>query len=349
MTKLNVKFVVENAQELWGKIRWNNTPQCKCGCTEYYATGDGRYKCKECGYVYSDTANTILQNSKLEKWQWLVAMYAFSVNKSISLRELANMIGVSNVTAWRVQQKLRKYMLMDKVEVSGEVMMDEAHIGGWSGMHLNKKMEYMRANNFICKNDKYYDKRAILAASSEKKHHILSIINKDNKCVIRHIKGQITKSVIRQIVKEYNITHIISDESKLYQGIKGVTVEQSNHSKHIFMTKEGHTSNACENRFSWVKRIINGYHTHTSEKYLQLYLAQIAFKINNKDLTPYDRFIKLGRLCCSRYISNEEVFNYDFTEGIDYPTNNNEELVNEILNSGLVSEVSIKSKRYYRK
>jgi hypothetical protein len=116
------------------------------------------------------------------------------------------------------------------------------------------------------------------------------------------------------------------------------------------MTKEGHTSNACENRFSWVKRIINGYHTHTSEKYLQLYLAQIAFKINNRDLSVYDRFIKLGRLCCSsRYISNVEVMNYDFTTGIDYPTNNNEELVDKILECGLVSEVSVKSKRYYRK
>ena len=55
MTKLNVKFVVENAQDLWQKIRWNNTPlpQCKCGCTEYYATGDGVYNAKA-GYVSSD-------------------------------------------------------------------------------------------------------------------------------------------------------------------------------------------------------------------------------------------------------------------------------------------------------
>lgn len=346
MQKLNVKFVVENAEKLWNEIRWNNQPKCKCGCTDYYATGDGRFKCKECGYVYSDTANTILQGSKLEKWQWLVAMYTFTTNKSISVRELANVIGVSHVSAWRMQHKLRMYMGMEEIPMSGEVMIDEAHVGGWSGMHLNKKMEYMRKNNFLCPQDKYYSKRAIFAASSEKKHHILAMVNGGNKCIIKHIKGQITKSVIKQIVKEYGITHIISDESKLYQGIKGVTCEQSNHSKHIFMTTGGHTSNACENRFSWVKRILNGYHTHTSEKYLQLYLYQRMFMVNNRDLTNYDRFIKLGRLCCSRYISNADVMNYDFTEGINYPNNDNTEFINEILSLGIVSVVEDKSRRY---
>ena len=51
------------------------------------------------------------------------------------------------------------------------------------------------------------------------------------------------------------------------------------------MTKGGHTSNACENRFSWVKRIISGYHTRVTEKYLQLYLNQRMFMVNNRDIS----------------------------------------------------------------
>ena len=101
-------------------------------------------------------------------------------------------------------------------------------------------------------------------------------------------------------------SHIISDESHLYRGIKGVT-EQSNHSKHIYMTAGGHTSNPCENRFSWVKRIVGAYHTHTSERYLQLYLNQIIFKMNNRDLTATEiyevRWVVLSEICITeRYI-----------------------------------------------
>lgn len=326
--KLTIKTIISNSNEIWSKII--GTPKCsRCSSEEYYQLKDGRYKCKECGKIYSDRTNTILQGSKLDKWQWLVAMYVMCVNKGISLRELANTIGVTNVTAWKMQHKLRMYMGEDRYDMSGTAIIDEAHIGGWSGMHLKKKIEYMINHNYMEKGERYR-KEAILAASSEKKEHIISIVNSDNKCLIKHIKGQVTKSVIRQIVKQYGITHIISDESKLYQHIKGVSVEQCNHSKNNFMTTGGHTSNACENRFSWVKRIINGYHTRATEKYLQLYLNQRMFMVNNRDLSIEDRIIKLGKLCCMKYISNNEVMNYDYTQDITYPQDNTNELINQI-------------------
>ena len=326
--KLTIQTIITNSNEIWKEII--GVPKCsRCGSENYYQLGDGRYKCKECGKIYSDRTNTILQGSKLDKWQWLVAMYVMCVNKGISLRELANTIGVTNVTAWKMQHKLRMYMGEDRYDMSGTAIIDEAHIGGWSGMHLKKKIEYMINHNYMERGEKYR-KEAILAASSEKKEHIISIVNSDNKCLIKHIKGQVTKSVIRQIVKQYGITHIISDESKLYQGIKGVSVEQSNHSKHIFMTTGGHTSNACENRFSWVKRIINGYHTRATEKYLQLYLNQRMFMVNNRDISVYDRLIKLGKLCCMKNITNNEVINYDYTKDITYPIDNTNELIDQI-------------------
>jgi transposase-like protein len=250
--KLTIQTIITNSNEIWKEII--GVPKCsRCGSENYYQLGDGRYKCKECGKIYSDRTNTILQGSKLDKWQWLVAMYVMCVNKGISLRELANTIGVTNVTAWKMQHKLRMYMGEDRYDMSGVVMVDEAHIGGWSGMHLKKKIDYMVAHNYMERGEKYR-KEAILAASSEKKEHIISIVNADNKCLIKHIKGQVTKSVIRQIVKKYGITHIISDESKLYQGIKGVTVEQSNHSKHIFI----HTFKKLKLKiFFWFSRFFN--------------------------------------------------------------------------------------------
>ena len=350
--KINIAYIIQNEEKLWKQIRWgqsDSTPKCKCGCTELYHTADSRYKCKSCGYVFSETANTILQNSKLPKWKWLFAIYTLTAQRSISVRELAAMISVSNSSAWLMLQKIRYYMSLDSVDMSGVVCLDEAHIGGWSGMHLKKKIEYMVEHNYMTKGEPYR-KEAILAASSEKKQHILCGVNADGKAKVTHIKGQITKYIVKQVVKQNGITHIISDESQLYRGIKGVTTEQCNHSKHIYMTKGGHTSNPCENRFSWVKRIVGAYHTHTSERYLQLYLNQIIFKMNNRDLTVADRFMKLGGLCCQKYVSQKDILKYDYTDGLCYPKVDEVDW-DEVVRSfgGLVRCIEHKHKRYIGK
>ena len=106
--KLNIIYISKNADQLWKKLRWENlVPTCKCGCTETYSTGDNRYKCKKCGYTFSDTSNTILQNSKLGKDKWLCAIFMLCSQKSISVRELASTIGVSKSSAWLMLQKIR--------------------------------------------------------------------------------------------------------------------------------------------------------------------------------------------------------------------------------------------------
>lgn len=346
--KINISYIIKNEEKLWSAIRWgeNNSPKCKCGCADLYHTADSRFKCKSCGYVFSDTANTILQNSKLKKWQWLFAIYTLTAQRSISVRELASLLSVSKSTAWLMLQKIRYYMSLDNVDMSGVVCLDEAHIGGWSGMHLKKKIEYMVEHNYMRKGERYR-KEAILAASSNKKQHILCGVNAVGKAKITHIKGQITKDIILQVVKQNNITHIISDESHLYRGIKGVTTEQCNHSKHIYMTTGGHSSNPCENRFSWVKRIVGCYHTHTADRYLQLYLNQIMFKMNNRDMAVAERFMKLGGLCCQKAVSYKDVLNYDYTDGLIYQVKEEVDWDEVVMSAGgLVESVEVKKKVY---
>jgi hypothetical protein len=116
------------------------------------------------------------------------------------------------------------------------------------------------------------------------------------------------------------------------------------------MTESGHTSNPCENRFSWVKRIVGCYHTHTSERYLQLYLNQIIFKMNNKDLSVAERFMKLGGLCCQQYVSHKDILKYDYTDGMCYPKVDEVDW-DEIVDSfgGLVTKIEHKHKVYIGK
>ena len=312
---MNIKFLTENADQIWHRLRWQDGIKCvECGSDEYYELGDGRYKCKKCGKIFSDTTNTLLHHSHLDKWQWLWGIYKMSNSKGISTIELAKDLNVNYTTAHIMQQKIR-YAMDENKGLSGSVRMDEAYIGGWSAMHFKKKMKYLESNDYLDE-DGRYTKSTLLAAVSKKKHHIVSIVGEDGYTKLIHTPNPITKDIIKQILKKYDkgIDMLVTDESYLYRGLK-YKVEQSNHTKAVFITKSGLSSNVCENRFSWVKRKWNGIYTHTSEKYLQLYLNQMSFAINNKEKTVQERFETLCVLCAKTHVTVQQIRDFDYLKG----------------------------------
>lgn len=347
MQKLSINFIILHADDLWAEIRWREGIKCvDCGSSGYYKLKDGRYKCKDCGRIYSDTTNTLLHHSKLPKWKWIWALYKMSSSKGVSNKELSLDIGVDYHTAHLLQHKVRYLMNQDGYKLSGKVCMDEAYLGGWVGMHFNRKMDFLRKNHFIVDEGKRYEKKNILAAVSKKKFHIVSLVDSEGRTKILHTPNPITKDIIEQILERYTekLDLLVTDESRLYSSLKGIRVESSNHSKNIFMTSGGHTSNPCENRFSWVKRKWNGIYTHTSEKYLQLYLNQMAFTVTYKDS---DRFKILLGLCSSNksYVPNNTILNFNYLEHYNFRDVYKEELeqARKILDGNcLVSKVTTK-------
>lgn len=305
--------IFTNANEIWYNIRWKNGVHCvECNSSDYYKLKDGRYKCKKCGKIFSDTSGTMLHNSKIGTEKWLYAIWKMSNSKGISTIELSKDIEVTYKTAWMMQQKIRYAMKLDYINLNGITRMDEAYIGGWSGMHFNKKMNFMRSKGFISKDATRYSKTALMSAVSAKKHHIVSMMDENGRTKILHTPNPITKKIIKQIIEnEQHITKLVTDESKLYTKLS-IPVSQSNHSKHIFMTKDGLTSNINENIFSWVKRKWNGIYTHTSEKYLQLYLNQMSFAYNHIKENAETRFNHLLSLCSEVYVRSEEIYTYDY-------------------------------------
>lgn len=314
---LNIPYIVKNADSLWKKIRWsatNGIPTCSCGCQDTYKLSDGRYKCKECGKIFSDRTGTLLHHSKLSVEIWLIALFKFANISECSAIDLQKECGVNYKTAYMMLQKLRYLVGKQELSLSGICRVDEAYIGAeWKNVHFNKKMSYMRDNGFLEKDSKRYTKHQLLSAVSAKKFHIVSLTDENNITRIIHTPNPIDKRIIESIIfdKKNNITELVTDESNLYKYI-GIPVHQSNHSKHIFMTEEGFTSNIAENRFSWVKRKWNGVFTHTSEKYLQLYLNQRQFNHNNTGKSVEERFFTLMGLCTTNTITCREVFNFDY-------------------------------------
>lgn len=320
--EMNIRYIIENSDMIWEKSRWKDGVKCPfCGCIHYYKTSQGKYKCKECGKIYTSTTNTLLHSSKLKKWQWITAIYQLSINKNISIRELAKTIGINKNSAYIMLQKIKYNLSQEDINMIGETIIDETYIGGWVNKHLSYKWEYMRKKGFVLPTQKKYTKTQILRASSDYKQHVIAMIDEEGKTKLLHLPNPITKECIKYVLKrEIGITGLVCDESKLYENC-GLPIETNNHSRHQWLTATGKSSNAVENRFSNIKRKIQ-YNTHTSEKYLQLHLNYFAWQVNYSGKSVEDKFNSLMVAICKKKVTNNDLFNFDYKK--DYPKSRRE-------------------------
>ncbi len=117
--------------------RWpQGGPKCsKCGSQTCWARKDrvGGLECGECGYTFSATAGTVMKNTKLPLSTWLQAAYLIVTDKrGISAKQLQRDLGIKRYeTAYTLLQKLRAAMVSPKrSRLHGVIEVDETLIGG---------------------------------------------------------------------------------------------------------------------------------------------------------------------------------------------------------------------------
>jgi len=117
--------------------RWpDGKPICpRCGVDTTYPRKDrpeGR-RCAKCGYIFSVTAGTVMENTKLPLSIWLQAAFLMVTDKrGISGKHLQRALAIKCYeTAWSMLQKLRAAMVNpDRSKLTGRVEVDESYIGG---------------------------------------------------------------------------------------------------------------------------------------------------------------------------------------------------------------------------
>ncbi len=126
--KACLRFVAES--------RWPDGVGCpKCGEEKIYDRKDrkGGLRCSKCGYIFSATAGTVMENTKLPLCTWLQAAYLMVTDKrGLSAKQLQRDLKIGNYeTAWNILQKLRAAMVApDRSRLTGRVEVDESYIGG---------------------------------------------------------------------------------------------------------------------------------------------------------------------------------------------------------------------------
>lgn len=96
------------------RLIWPTGPRCPF-CSSAHSTmlqrADGKvqlYKCRDCRRNYTVRRGTVFDHTHLLLSQWLEAMRVLAESPSISAADLAQRIGVSRRTAYRVLSSLRE-------------------------------------------------------------------------------------------------------------------------------------------------------------------------------------------------------------------------------------------------
>ena len=223
------------------------------------------------GKQISPMANTIFEKSPTPLRLWFYAIFLFSNSKNgVSAKELERQLGVTYKTAWRMAKQIRLLMAQGDLELKDTVEVDETYIGGY---HRQKGK---------------FDNKTPVIGMVERKGRIKAkkIPNRETHTVLNEVQDTISKDAI-----------VMSDEYSAYKKLNrlGYRSHRVKHGKGTYVLGDIHT-NTIEGFWGQLKRGITGTYHHASQKYLQHYVDEFAFRYNVRH-SPYSVFEEMiGRV-----------------------------------------------------
>ena len=222
------------------------------------------YSCNRCGNHVYPMVGTIFEGSRTSLKHWFYAMFLMSATRcGISAKQLQRELGVTYKTAWRMFREIRTLMQISPQPMSGEVEIDDFYMGG-----------------------KRPGKRG---RGAEGKTPVLGIVQRKGR-VAALATTDLKSSTVFPIVKEHVLSEsmIYTDKYTTYDGLKkqGYAHKRVHHASKVWVVGNVHT-NTIEGFWSLLKRGINGVYHAVSQKYLQNYVDEYAFRYNHrKDEQP---------------------------------------------------------------
>ena len=270
------QFPTEEAQlGFLFRSRWPDGFVCpRCGSRAYYWKSERKLlQCKDCGYQASVTAGTIMHRSKVPLSLWFQAAYVLTTHsRGLSALQFQKQIGLSSYqTAFSMLHKLRGSMAMPgKTKLSGIIEVDETCIGRQRHGKRRGKANGASTGTLVIGavdlNGKYTNRIRLKAIPNAGKAELLAFL-KDN--------------------VEPGST-IQTNESMGYAGF------EIDGFKHITTARLSHIRRVFNNLNTWLL----GTHHRVSEKHLQAYLNEFAFRFNRRKapMAVFQTLLGLGKI-----------------------------------------------------
>jgi transposase len=242
--------------------------KCEGPRKHYRVAGRTAYACATCGNHIYPLAGTIFEKSTTSLRVWFQAMYLMgSTRCGISAKQIQRETGVTYKTAWRMFRQIRSLLSEPDMQLEGStVEMDETYYGG---VRKNATGRPMRGD--------------------KKKTPVVGIVERGGRGrVVVKAATEVTGKVLTEMTREFVLpaSTIYTDELPAYNNIKHIpggsyVHKRINHSAKVYVMGDIHT-NTIEGFWSLIKRGIGGVYHSVSQKYLQSYLDEYAFRYNRR-------------------------------------------------------------------
>lgn len=235
----------------------------------------GLYQCSssDCRVQFTVTTRTPLHSTKLPLRLWLMALWLIlQSDKGLSSVRLAEALGVSQPTAWRMGHALR-LLMTNEAPLDGIVEMDDLHIGGKP------------------RKDSERPKRPPGRRSQAKttKFPALALVQRPPDITDGSLAGEVRTGVIdilsaaeTRIIMDNVVdpnAHLMTDECRAFVAVGGQFIAHDTvcHSKGEYVRGMVHV-NSAEGFNARVRQTVAGVFHHISPQHADLYLTEIGFR-----------------------------------------------------------------------
>ena len=217
------------------------------------------YSCDRCGHHEHPMASTIFQDTRTPLRTWFHAVFLMASTRcGISAKQLEREIGVTYKTAWRMFNRIRSLLNEDDGQLGGTVEIDHTYIGG---RRSGKGRGYIA------------NKTAVFGAVERK--------GRVKTAHVDTVRSKVNSRLIRKHVMPSALVY--TDEGREFAslGQRGYRHRRIYHDSKVYVTGDVHT-NTIEGFWSLVKRGISGVYHAVSQKHLQSYLNEYAFRYSHR-------------------------------------------------------------------
>ena len=279
---------VDAAREHLEEQLWPFGPVCP-KCKKQDATAlfgkthrKGLYQCNNylCRSQFSVTVDTVFERSKISLNKWVLATHLMAAGKKgTSAKQMERMLGVTYKTAWFMMHRIREAMNMKHDGPIGFdekiIEADETFIGGKS-TNIKK------------------------GKPLSKKKPVVALIERGGEMRAKAVPDVTAKTVRKVLVENASTdSYLMTDDASIYYNIGKEFYGHSttDHSKRQYVRAGGFVhSNTAESFFAILKRGINGSFHSVSEKHLQRYVDEFAFRWNTRSARGIEDFDRANRI-----------------------------------------------------
>lgn len=279
MIELAQMFPDEEAARKWFEdIIWPDglryCPECASVDTHECSHAKMPYRCRDCKKYFSVKTGTVMACSPIPLLKWLYAIYLDVTSlKGVSSMKLHRDIGVTQKTAWHMQQRIREAFKEEGWMLNGPVEIDETYIGGLAkNKHGGKKRGSVRGG---------VGKEIVVGIKDRETNTIRAKVVDDTKKETLH--SFIAENVAVDADK-------FTDENRSYQGLNNH--KAVNHSVGKWVNEMAHT-NGLESFWAMFKKGFHGTFHHMSRAHLHRYINEFAGRHN---IRPLDTIEQMKRL-----------------------------------------------------